>query len=1276
MGVNWWRMLGKQKARASGKARRVETSRKFKPDIELLEKRELLSNTAGMLDPSFGGNPVAGLDLTNLFYDGMNKNSTAIQADGKIVVAGVSAAANPGMFAVARFDTLGNLDPTFGPNHNGLVLTQFVPGVSVDAARDIAVQTDGKIVVAGTTNAGGGNSQDNFGVIRYLPDGSVDTANFGVGGKALVDFYGGDDQLRAMAIQADGRIVLAGLTTPVGDPHQKFAIARMNSDGTQDSDFDADGKITFDFASQYTGGLLFDSTDGLNDVAIQPDGKIVVAGFTTTSPDLKTAQGPLNFALARFNGIDGTLDASFGKSGLVDTDFLGADNGNTVVDGNDLANQVVITPSGRIFAAGWTEQGGGGQNFGLVAYSPNGQVDKTFNADGLVETDFSTNFTSGSLGLPPVNDQANSMILQPDGKIVMSGLTNRNGTNSFGLARYNVDGTLDQGFGTHGEVVTAFGAGSDDTANNLLIQPDGKLVLAGFSNGSFALARYFGYLPGSFQFASATASVLQDGGSLILTVNRVGGTDGPATVQFATSDGTAIAGTDYVTTTGVLSFAPGQSTQSITIPILNSAVAGPDRTFTVTLNNATGGATLGATPSITVTVINDANLPKISVSDASVEEPTSGTVGITFTVTLSASSSQTITVIAGTADNTAVAGTDYVALAPPTLVTFNPGITSQTVTVQVYGDTNVEPDRTFFLNLTSPGHAVIARAQGIGAILADHGANTGRVQFSAASYTVSESGGLATITVLRVGGSTGTIQVNYATSDGTGVAGKDYAPAAGNLIFNDGETSKTFTVSIVDNKVHDSDKTVNLTLTNPASGGARLGTQSTAVLTILNDVPLPFFKIDDVTVQQLNVATNTAVFTVTLSAPTAMPVTVDFSTADGTATAPTRYQAVNGTLQFNPGDVSKTITVLIPPSTVVGSNLNFFVNLTNPTNAVIEHGQAQGIIINNNQADVIQFAAASYLANASDFTGQISLSRSGGLASGVTVTLVPTAGTAVPGIDFNPAPILVTFTGGQTTATVAVPLLDAALIESSRTVNLALVTPTGSATLGAPSTAVLTIRAHGGTPNQRYVAQVYRDILGREADTTGLNYFASALDNGTVSRQTLANMLVGSPEYRSIEVQNTYNQILGRTADPGALTFFSNFLASGGTLVQLRGILLSSDEFFQKNQSGPNQGNEGYVNAVFQHALGRPVDLITQAYFVFQLTTGKMSRAQFANIVASSQEAAAFRVQTDFQTYLHRSADSGATGFFGNLLLTGGLSEEGLIAFIVGSSEYYADTTN
>jgi hypothetical protein len=289
---------------------------------------------------------------------------------------------------------------------------------------------------------------------------------------------------------------------------------------------------------------------------------------------------------------------------------------------------------------------------------------------------------------------------------------------------------------------------------------------------------------------------------------------------------------------------------------------------------------------------------------------------------------------------------------------------------------------------------------------------------------------------------------------------------------------------------------------------------------------------------------------------------------------------------------------------------------------------------------------------------------------------VPTAGTATPGLDFNASPILVTFTGGQATTTVNVPILDAALIESSRTINLALINPTGSAVLGSPATALLTIRAHGGTANQRYVAQAYRDILQREADTAGLNFFANALDSGTLTRQHFVDMLVGSAEYRNMEVQNTFNQILGRAAEPAALSFYSNFLAGGGTLVQLRGILLSTDEFFQKNQSGPNQGNEGYVNAVFQHALGRPVDLITQAYFVFQLTTGRMSRATMANFVASSQEAAVFRVQSDFQTLLHRSTDAGAASFFGNLLFTGGLSEETLVDIIVGSAEYYNDAVN
>jgi uncharacterized delta-60 repeat protein len=391
----------------------------------------------GDLDTSFGGD---GRVTTNFTANFDGAEGVAIQADGKIVAAGTSGGKR---FGLARYDTDGTLDPSFGGG-DGKVSTDFTAGP--DAANGVAIQADGKIVAAGIANIEGADPK--FALARYNADGTLDTS-FSSDGKIRTNFTAGFDAANDLGIQADGRIVAAGFA---GSGNARFALARYDTDGTLDTSFGGgDGKVRTNF----TAG--FDAAGGMD---IQANGKLVAAGFTG---------GPNTmFALALYN-TDGTLDTSFSTDGKVTTNFT---------PGADGANSVAAQMDGKIVAAGLA--GDADTKFALARYNADGTLDTSFSSDGKVRTNFTGDF-----------DTANDLAIQADGKIVAAGFAGGANT-TFALARYDTDGTLDTSFGGDGRVTTNFTAGFD-AAFALALEADGKIVaagLAGAADTKFALARY------------------------------------------------------------------------------------------------------------------------------------------------------------------------------------------------------------------------------------------------------------------------------------------------------------------------------------------------------------------------------------------------------------------------------------------------------------------------------------------------------------------------------------------------------------------------------------------------------------------------------------------------------------------------------------------------------------------------------------------------------------------------------------------------------------------
>ena len=328
----------------------------------------------------------------------------------------------------------------------------------------------------------------------------------------------------------------------------------------------------------------------------------------------------------------------------------------------------------------------------------------------------------------------------------------------------------------------------------------------------------------------------------------------------------------------------------------------------------------------------------ISISDATVTEGNSGITLATFTVTLSSASSQTITVSFATANGTATSPSDYFAISGGT-VNFAPGITSQPLTIEVIGETAVEANENFFVNLSESRNAKIADGQGVGTILNDD--SLPAISISDASVI---EGNPAAFNVKLSSASTQTISVNVAITSGTAIIPSDIGGGSGTLTFAPGQTSQTLVIPTLDDTIDEPDETFFVNCSNPVN--ATLG-DSQGVGTILDNDPPPTISISDASLNEGNSGTSSAVFTVTLSSVSGKTISVNYTTANGSACSPIDYVGASGTLTFDVGQSSRTILIPVVGDTALEANENFFVNLSNPVNTTLADSQGVGTIFNN-----------------------------------------------------------------------------------------------------------------------------------------------------------------------------------------------------------------------------------------------------------------------------------------------------------------------------------------
>ena len=403
---------------------------------------------AGTLDATYG---TAGKVLVDLVGNDVSDRARGlvIQPDGLAVLAGTSGAD----FAAIRLDASGKLDTGF--DGDGKVVTNL-SDQSFEFTRGMALQADGKVVLVGTTDDG---DNRNFAAVRFNADGSIDTT-FGTNGRVVIDFggmgnLGREDMANAVAIQDDGKIVIGGSTRSVtGNPI--YAAVRLNPDGSFDTTFDADGKVAIDLIDP-------GSANEVIAVLIQPDGKIVLVG---EGPSATGAANDEDFAAVRLNP-DGSLDTAFGTGGKVSVEVTAADQ-------RDTPRAAALQADGKIVIVGRTFDG----TFSIfdiaaVRLNPDGTLDNTFAGDGKL--DFDVTGTNQ-------DDIANAVIVAPDGSILIAGSTSDATGSDIALLRLNSDGSFDPSFDGDGKRLIDLGG--SDTANAVLRQADGKIVVVGStSNG-------------------------------------------------------------------------------------------------------------------------------------------------------------------------------------------------------------------------------------------------------------------------------------------------------------------------------------------------------------------------------------------------------------------------------------------------------------------------------------------------------------------------------------------------------------------------------------------------------------------------------------------------------------------------------------------------------------------------------------------------------------------------------------------------------------------------
>jgi uncharacterized delta-60 repeat protein len=927
----------------------------------------------------------------------------------------------------------------------------------------VGLQTNGTIVAAGNFTGVSGIPRGH--IAQFHPDGSLDTL-FQNG------LSGTDGSIYTLHLQSDGRILVGGAFGTVNSVVRN-RIARISADGSLDVSFSpgsgADGSV-FSLAETFVGGVrkiyvggqftLFQSVSHPGIVRLNDNG-VVDSAFLSTGANgivYAIAAYPTNSIYAgkiliggSFTAVDGlpqTNIARLNVDGSLDTNFVAGTDG--------IVRALAIQNDNAVLVGGEFGHVNGGAATRMARLDGAGAVDASF----------------ASALFPGIGDTVNAIVLQADNRIVVVGqfLT------ANGLTRHHITRLLPTGAA---DPTINFGSGANGDINAVAIQPADQFIVigGGFTqyNGQSApyLTRLYGGSvtgSGKFEFTSAAYQVNENNLQAAITVRRSGGTSGPnldgtgnVTVHFTTTPDSAVPGVNYTPVSTDVIFAPGETLQQVFVPVNDDLVITTNLTVDLALANPSAPAALGDQTNAVLTIINTDST--ISFGSPVYQIPENiPTAVATIDIVRAGGLQDTSTVgFATTTNGTAISGTDYT----PTnaVLTFNPGDVSKTIQVPVINNPAPQGDRTVGMVISNVLNSTIASPSNAVLTIKDTTFSPGRLQFAATNYVANEGDGTASITVIRTGGSSGSVSAFYYTTPITATPGVNYISVSNNLTFSDGQTNRTFTVPLIDNSLSQGTLTFAVSLATNLSSGTTLTAPSNAVVSIVdNDSGFSFVN-----------ATNTAPESagqvsvgVLRIGPTSSSMTINYATHDGTAVNGVNYTGSSGTLTFTPGQSLKTIQIPVLDDPRVTGDLFFTVALSTnsgsagaqlaypSTNYVVIQDADAGLSFTNSSLIVRRDVGNAIITVVcSNPSVEPPLIDSNSVPLSVQYTT--SDGSALAGVDYIATSGTMVFTNGNGTNTFNVPIINNNSASGARSFNVRLFNPTAPGHLVAPSNELVTI---------------------------------------------------------------------------------------------------------------------------------------------------------------------------------------------------------------------------
>ncbi len=527
-----------------------------------------------------------------------------------------------------------------------------------------------------------------------------------------------------------------------------------------------------------------------------------------------------------------------------------------------------------------------------------------------------------------------------------------------------------------------------------------------------------------------------DSGTVLLNfpVTLEHATDVDVEIDYSTADGTASASSDYATTSGTLIIPADETSGTIAVSVAGDTVPELNETLFVDLTAARNATIADGRGDGTITNDDAA----ASIADLTQPEGSSGGTSLmSFTVTLDRALPVDTTVSYTTTAGTATAPSDYSTTAGSVIVPA--GATTAPVDVPIVGDTLLETNESFFVDLTATNNGIISDSRGDGTITNDDAAPT--IAISDGSLLEGNTSTSPMVFTVSLSAASGLdASVAYSTANATATSPADYTGISSAVTIPAGSTSATISVPIVGETLYEVNETFLVNLGTPTN--ATIG-DGEGVGTITNDDSPPIGSVSDASVSEGSTGgTSSMVFTVTLNGPSGLPATFGYATADGSAAAPDDYAAASSTVTVPAGATTATIAVPVVGDTAFETDETLFVDLGEATNATVTDGRGVGTIINDDAAPGVSIADASVLEGNGGTTAMVfTITQSGAVGSDTTVAFTTANGTAVAPGDYTSTAGTATIPAGDTSTTATVPVVGDTASEPDETFTVTLSTP-------------------------------------------------------------------------------------------------------------------------------------------------------------------------------------------------------------------------------------------